>query len=264
MNIGTALTFLFVPGNRPDRFNKALASGADIVILDLEDAVAPDAKASAREAVRLFLSSSPSVMLRINGPGTPWFEDDIALCCHPGLMGIVLPKAEPGPQLARISEMAPTLALIETAVGVQGVHAIASTPGVARLAIGAIDLSVDLDIIGPETLLDPILLAMTVASRAAGIASPVAGVTTDFRDECATINDAAHSRAIGFGGKLCIHPSQIAHVRSGFRPTEVEIVRAQRILAADAAAKGAAVALDGQMIDRPVVERASRLLASST
>lgn len=259
-DIASARTLLFVPGNRPDRFAKALAAGADAVILDLEDAVAPAVKDEARRLVAEWLETGQPVLLRVNAADTCWFEADLTLCYHPNVAGIVLPKAEPGANLARVAALKPTLALIESAIGVQGLTAICGTSGVKRLTIGTIDLSLDLDITAPETVLDPILLQLVVASRAASLPPPVAGVTTSFIDPAIVEADANRARQLGFGGKMCIHPAQVEPIHKGLRPSDSEIERAKRIIAADAASGGAAVALDGQMIDRPVADRARRLL----
>lgn len=257
--ISAARTFLFVPGDRPERFGKAEAAGADIVILDLEDAVAPDAKTVARGAVAAWLDHARNVLVRINAYGTPWFERDLELWKRPGLLGFMLPKAEPGDALDRVAGLKPTVALIESASGVAGVDAVAHVPGVARLAFGTIDLSLDLETSAPEVLV-PIGVQLVVASRAAGIAAPIDGVTTVFRD-AGPVEDAMRTaRARGFGAKLCIHPAQIVPVRQAFVPSAAAIDRARLIVEADRASGGAAVALEGRMIDKPVVAQAYRLL----
>lgn len=260
--IADARHFLFVPGNRPERFDKAVASGADVVILDLEDAVPAAEKEAARDAVRNWLDAGGEAVVRINAADTPYAREDIALARHPNVMGIMLPKAAADDALARIAALSPVIALIETAIGISMVEEVASCPGVVRLALGTIDLGLDLDMpAGDDRLFDPIRLRLTVASRAAGIAAPIDGVTTDFRDREA--NDAAmrHARLLGFRAKMCIHPQQLGAVSAALRPSENEIEQARRIVAADLSSGGAAVALEGGMIDRPVVARAHRLLA---
>jgi citrate lyase subunit beta/citryl-CoA lyase len=261
IDVAAARTFLFVPGNRPERFDRALAAGADMVIVDLEDAVAPHEKARARTEIGKWLDAMTPVALRINGADRTWFEPDLELCAHPGVAAIVLPKAELGAALSRVARLRPTLALIETAVGVQGLPAICATQGVMRVGIGAIDLLLDLDITGSEDVLQPILLQMVIASRAAGIAAPVAGITADFQDPDLVQAAASRARSLGFGGKLCIHPAQVSEVRTGFQPNAAEIQWARRIVEADVMSGGGAVALDGQMIDRPIVDRARRVLS---
>ncbi len=144
----SARTFLFVPGNRPERFDKAVASGADMVIVDLEDPVPESEKILARAAVADWLCPDRQVVLRINGAGTSWFEGDLALAEHPAVAAVVFPKAEPGSALSRVARMSPVLALIEIAAGALKVAAIAATPGVRRLAIGTIDLALDVALSG--------------------------------------------------------------------------------------------------------------------
>ncbi|ONF96850.1 HpcH/HpaI aldolase/citrate lyase family protein [Sphingomonas jeddahensis] len=262
--IADARHFLFVPGNRPERFDKAVASGADVVILDLEDAVPAAEKELARDAVRRWLDAGGEAVVRINAADTPYAREDIALARHPNVISIMLPKAAADSALAQVAALSPVIALIETATGVASVEAVASCPGVVRLALGTIDLALDLDILSDDDrLFDPIRLRFTVASRAAGIAAPVEGVTANFRDRGANEAAMRHARALGFRAKMCIHPQQLATVSAALRPSESEIEQARRIVAADNASGGTAVALDGRMIDRPVVARAHRLLADA-
>lgn len=265
-------SYLFVPGNRPERFAKALASGADAVVLDLEDAVAADAKPAARDAVRQYLSAADEALrarlvLRINDEATPWFDDDLrALATLPPL-ALMLPKAERTHTLQQLQARLPgrpVLALVETARGVLAAEALAACPPVARLVFGTLDYALDLDLSGDPSG-DPVGLdyaasRLALASRAAGLPAPVAGVTPDIDDEARLLAEWARARAHGFGAKLCIHPKQVAPLHAALRPSDDELAWAQRVLDA-AAASGGAVQLDGRMIDRPVVERARRLLA---
>lgn len=258
--IASARSFLFVPGDRPDRFDKARAAGADMVILDLEDAVPPAAKVAARTAVMASLSAEHPVVVRINAADTAWFADDLALCAHPGVAAIMLPKSVAGSVVAGLSRGSPVIALVESARGILDLDAIAATPGVARLAFGSIDLALDLDMAAPETTFDPLRLQMVVASRANGLPAPIDGVTRDFRNAAIVSGDVRHARTLGLTGKLCIHPGQIAPTHSALRPSDAELALARRILEADAAAEGGAISIDGAMVDRPVVERARALL----
>lgn len=257
--IAAAQTFLFVPGDRPERFDKAMASGADVVVIDLEDAVAPQDKDQARDAVAAWLSPDRPVVLRINGAGTPWFEDDLRLCSHEGCLGIMLPKAETGAILTQVAGLAPTIALIESAKGIETVAGVATTGGVVRLAFGTIDLALDLETEAPSVM-QTLGVSLVVASRACGLASPIDGVTRVFRETAPVAEAMRDARTRGFGAKLCIHPAQIEPVRSALKPSEAQIAAAIRIIQADRASGGRAVALDGQMVDKPVVERAYRLL----
>ena len=275
----TFRSFLFVPGDRPERFDKALASGADAVVLDLEDAVAPPAKAAARQAVQQWLAAqagNPRTVLRINDESSSWFADDLALLAalsaSPGASpaAVMLPKAERVDTLARVLAAAPGVALlplVESARGVLAAAALASAPGVQRLVFGTLDYALDMDLQGPladSVGLDVPAAALAMASRAAGIGSPVAGVTPALDDEPRLLADLARARAHGFGAKLCIHPRQVAAVHAAFAPSADELAWAQRVLQAAATARAqaaGAVQLDGRMIDKPVIERARRIAA---
>ncbi|WP_410632539.1 HpcH/HpaI aldolase/citrate lyase family protein [Amycolatopsis sp. cmx-4-83] len=249
----TATTFLFVPGDRPDRFAKAVASGADVVIADLEDAVAPADKDTARAAVGEWLAGGGTAMVRINAPGTPWFEADAALVAARGVP-VMVPKAETPGVLAGFREV---VALVETARGVEGAGELAAVPSVSRLAFGSVDLAAELGVDPDDP--EPFAYArsrLVIASAAAGLAPPVDGVTTDLSDEERLSADVRYARRLGFGGKLCVHPRQIALVRAGFEPTEAERAWARRVVTA-----GDSVStVDGKMVDKPVLTRARRIL----
>ena len=254
---------LFVPGNRPDRFDKALAAGASAVIIDLEDAVAPADKTSARAAVAAWLRPQHGVILRINSADTPWFEDDLALCGAAGVAAVMYPKAESAQTLAIISAAgAPALLpLVESAAGLAHLAALAAAPSVWRLAFGAIDLQVDLGMKdASEDELLPFRLQLLLASRLAGIGAPLDGVSTAIDDEARLQHDVQRALRLGFGGKLCIHPRQLAAVQAGMAPSAQELAWARRVLAAAGGAQGAAVAVDGKMVDKPVLLRAQALL----
>jgi citrate lyase subunit beta/citryl-CoA lyase len=258
----SARSWLFVPGHRADRFDKAAASGADIVVHDLEDAVSPDDKATARAQVTRRLTGGGVGCVRINGIGTPWHEDDVAaLVGAPGLRAVLVPKAEDPRELAALGAAldVPVVALIETALGQHRVHELAAAPGVARLAFGSIDFALD---IGADDAALPLLLArssLVLASRVAGLPAPVDGVTQALDDPAVIARDTAASVGLGFGGKLCVHPRQVAAVNAGFLPSEAAVRQAQQVLAA--VGDGGPARIDGRMVDRPVVERARQLLA---
>jgi citrate lyase subunit beta/citryl-CoA lyase len=261
----TDRSFLFVPGNRPERFDKALAAGADVTLIDLEDAVAADDKASAREAVAGWLAPSKPVYLRINGADSDWFDDDLPLLRRPGVRGVVLPKAEQAATVARIRGAAPQLpivALIESAVGLRSVDALAAT-GVARLAFGSVDFQLDLGIPGEREELLFARSALVLASRLAGLPPPIDGVTVALDDPAQLADDIAYARRLGFGGKLCIHPRQVEAVNTGFLPPAADIAWARRVLDAANQAAGNAVRVDGKMIDRPVIDRARAILQAA-
>lgn len=255
-------SYLFVPGHRPDRFDKACAAGADQVIIDLEDAVPPADKVAARAALAAWLSPERRVLVRINGADSEWFEDDLTLCAMPGVAGIVLPKAERAADLATLAAAgAPAiLPLVETALGLWNCPVLARMERVERLVFGAIDFCLDLGIQeGHEQLLYA-RSQLVLASRVAGIAAPVDGVTTAFDDPGLVRADTLRARGLGFGAKLCIHPKQVATVNDAFVATLDELAWAGRVLAANDAARGAAVAVDGRMVDRPVVRIAQQML----
>ncbi|VVD78524.1 aldolase [Pandoraea capi] len=269
-------SWLFVPGNRPERFDKACASGADAVILDLEDAVSPADKLAAREQVVHWLTARQAdatasapvpIYVRINAASTPWFEADVAaLAGVPQLGGLVVPKAEDVATLARAAQGA-TLSLrlvplIETAQAFAALGDIAKAPRVERLMFGTIDFQLDIGIEGDGDELLYFRSQLTLASRLAGIAAPVDGVTTALDDAALIEASARRARALGFRGKLCIHPRQVAPVHAAFAWRDDEIAWAERVVAAANASGGAAVALDGKMIDAPVIAKASEILAS--
>lgn len=256
-----ARSFLFVPADRPERFDKAAASGADAIILDLEDAVAPAAKDTARAAAAAWLAAGGQAILRINPPGTPWAAADEILADAPGVLAVMRPKAEADEALAHLASRKPVIALIETARGVAEAGKVAAIPGVIRLALGAVDLCLELALAEtPETLL-PIRLGLTIASRCALLPPPIDGVTVELRDAAVLSAAVRHARDLGFGAKLCIHPAQIAPVHQAFAPSAADIDWAEQVLAAAEASGGAAVSHNGKMIDRPVIERAKHILA---
>ncbi len=259
-------SLLFVPGSRPERFDKALAAGADGVIVDLEDAVAPTDKVTARESVRAWLRPEHAVIVRINAADTPWFVDDIALCALPGVTAVMLPKAERADTIATLMAAGAksVLPLIESAVGFAALAIIAAAPGVRRLVFGSIDFQLDLGM--RDALEDELLYfrsQIVLASRLAGLAAPIDGVSTAIYDAVTLHADVQRARRLGFGGKLCIHPKQVEGVHRGFAPGADELAWARRVLAASAAAGGAAIAVDGKMVDKPVLLRAERLVAAA-
>lgn len=259
-------SYLYVPGNRPDRFDKACAAGADAVIVDLEDAVPAAEKADARVAVSKWLSAKQPVFVRINAMDTPWFADDIEMCSQPGVCGIILSKAEHVDDArlqARMSETRPVLPLIETAQGFANALELARTKFVQRLIFGTIDFQVDLGIQGEGDELLFFRSQFVLVSRLAGILSPVDGVVTAIDDADRILAETQRARRLGFGAKLVIHPRQIAAIHAGFGPSDEDVAWAKRVLEAAAASGGAAVKVDGKMVDRPVILRAEEIIAGS-
>ena len=249
---------LFVPANRPERYHKAANSGADGVIIDLEDAVAPNDKDAARGT--LAAASIPvNSIVRINAVGTRWHDADVAAVKNLAV-GVMLPKAEAAERVQELRATLgdrPLIALIESAQGIANVRAIARH--VDRLAFGYIDFSADL---GCSMDRDALLVAraeIVLASRLAGILPPIEGVTPSFDDAALVEDDARYAAAMGFAGKLCIHPKQIPPTLKGFRPSDADIVWAQKI----ANSGDGAVSVDGMMVDAPVRLRAQRILAAA-
>ncbi len=263
MGLRDARSFLFVPANRPERFDKALASGAHAVIVDLEDAVPVAEKNSARNALGRWLSETKPVLIRINGAHTEWFERDVQLARASGCAGIMLPKAEAPDQIAAARTTIgdkPVLPIVETATGIARMDGIACCPGVLRLVLGTIDLQVDLGIAGDDDALAFFRSRLVLASRLAELAAPVEGVTTAIDDAERLRADTDRARRFGFGAKLCIHPRQIGVVNAAFAPTPEEVAWARRVLAATAASRGAAVQVDGGMVDAPVIVKAEAIV----
>jgi citrate lyase subunit beta/citryl-CoA lyase len=266
-----ARSLLFVPGNRPERFEKAIRSGADAVILDLEDSVPPAEKGAARSAierewVRIAALGVP-LAVRVNALGTDEGERDLrSLPSLAGLGAVMLPKVESPDALARVRAALGPLALlplVESASGLAALDAVAAAPGVLRLVVGHIDFMADvgLQCDEQESELAPLRFAVATATRRHRLASAVDGVTVQIDDAVRLRDDTCRALRFGFGGKLCIHPRQVSVVHAAMAPTAQELDWAQRVLSADAAAGGAAVQLDGRMVDLPVVLRARHTLA---
>ena len=255
-------SYLFVPGNRPERYDKACATRAHAVIVDLEDAVPPDDKVRSRASLVEWVANDRRVLVRVNAPDTEWFEDDLRACAAPGVEGLLLPKAERAEDIHRIASVCPgagVFPLIETASGLWNALAIARAPGVQSLLFGSLDFQADLG-----TSDDDLLYArsrIVLVSRVAAIAAPVDGVTQAIDDPELLRRDCQRSRQLGFSGKACIHPKQVDIVNDCFSPTADEITWAERIVAAFLQAQGSAVLVDGRMVDRPVLLKAQAILA---
>lgn len=263
-----ARSWLFVPATRPERFAKAAHSGADRVILDLEDAVAPAEK---RDVCRALLGATlpraVPLYLRVNGYGTPWFEDDLAMAARLGFAGILLPKADSGDQVARAAAALPSsqhlVPIIETAAGLWNVLEVAKGSRVERLAFGAVDFELDSGMRDEGGVLAYARSRVVVASRVACVAPPIDSVSLSIDDSAAITEDALRGRRFGFAGKLAIHPRQIEPINRVFQPSDVDVEWARGLLEAMAAlspSDHAAFSYRGTMVDRPVIERARRIL----
>ncbi len=263
-------SYLFVPGDREERFDKALATNAHVVILDLEDAVAPDAKDAARQAIRNWLETMtpreavPRLFLRINDVNTDWYKKDCELLQSEHIAGVMLPKAENTQTLSALAEKLngpqELIPLIETVGGWDAARQIASVQRVSRLAFGSVDFCIDAGIPGEAEHLHFVRTSLVLASRLAGVASPIDGVTVDFRNEAQLASDVSQSRKFGFGAKLCIHPLQIETVNAGYSPGADEISWAEKVIAAVGSRGAGAIAVDGKLIDKPLLLRAQKIL----
>ena len=254
-------SYLFVPGNRPDRYDKACATRAHAVIVDLEDAVPPDDKVRARTALGEWLTSERGVLVRVNAADSEWFDDDVRACARPGVEGVVLPKAERAEDIRRIVDVCgplPVFPLIETASGLWNALAIAQAQRVQALLFGSLDFQADLGTADDELLYARSRLVLV--SRVAGIAAPIDGVTQAIDDPELLRRDCHRSRQLGFRGKVCIHPCQIDVVNGCFAPSADEIAWAEEIVAAFGQSQGNAVLVGGRMVDRPVLLKAQAIL----
>jgi len=266
---------LFVPGTRPDRFAKAFSSGADAVVLDLEDAVEAGRKAEARELVGKFVASlgpdtKPAVFVRVNAPVSPWIDDDVDWLrgLHGFVDAVVLPKVEIAAVIDGVADATPdrrVIPLVETARGVMNVsEIIAADAEIPAILFGAEDLTAELGV--PRTLQGEELIyarSAVVIAAATIEAEPIDAVWVDFANPEALRQDAARAKALGFRGKMAIHPDQVSVINDVFSPTAAEIAAARQLIEADTRARetGEGVFRFGDtMVDAPVIKRAKRVL----
>ncbi|MGW2346159.1 HpcH/HpaI aldolase/citrate lyase family protein [Streptomyces sp. NPDC001661] len=269
----TYLTWLYVPGDRPDVVAKALGSGADVVLVDLEDAVAPDRKAYALDATVELLADKHKapVHVRVNALDGPLAEREVRrLTPLPGLDALRLPKVAGPADLNRVQEWAvevpPLYALLESAAGVEHAYDIAAHHGVHGIALGEADLRADLGVTDAAGLAW-VRGRAVVAARAARLPPPPQSVYPDVRDTAGLARSCAEGRALGFLGRTAIHPRQLPVIEEAFRPTEAEVAAAREIVCAAATDAGALALPDGRFVDAAVVaaaRRTLRLAASGT
>lgn len=258
---------LFVPASRPERIPKALASGADAVIVDLEDAVQESLKVEARAHLQAFLQGNPEarLLVRVNAAGHPGHVEDLALCQrHAGVVGVLLPKVESAAQVARVAVTGkPVWPIIESARGLHDLAAIASASGVERLSFGGLDLGLDLGLnsgsAAAERILDQARYGVLLHSCLAGLAAPLDSVFPAIQDLAGLERTCRDARDMGFGGLLCIHPSQVDVVHRALAPSADELAWAHQVLQACEGGDGVFV-VSGQMVDAPVVGRARRIV----
>lgn len=256
---------LFVPGTRSDRFDRAAASDADCVIVDLEDSVPAADKDAARDAVAGWLESGQQAIVRVNAAGTPWHLDDCRMAAELGC-SVLLPKTDRVEVLTEVRAMLRTssalVALVETARGVRDVSALCASGAADRVAFGSVDFAVELGIdpARPSTTLQFARSAIVVASAAASLPPPLDRVTTALDDPERLTADLADAVSLGFGGKLAVHPDQVAAINQAWTPTAEEVNWARRVLAATDTRTGVA-SVAGEMVDLPVLVRAERIVA---
>ncbi|XWN30430.1 MAG: CoA ester lyase [Devosia sp.] len=263
-------SFLFVPGTRPDRFDKALQSGADMVCVDLEDAVAPPLKEGARAGGVAYLngdSGGPLRALRINPLSTPEGMADLLAVSSAAPRGVlVLPKVDSAAEVRLAASVLthagcplPLAALVESTEGLANVHAIAAEPSLLMIIFGAVDLAAEL---GADLAETPMLFARSQvvhAARRAGV-SAIDVPSLNFRDQDAVGEEAAAARALGFTGKAMIHPTNVAPIHAAFTPSDDEVARARTIVAAYRDSPTGLAVVDGKLVEAPVVKAAERLL----
>ncbi|MEU0598746.1 aldolase/citrate lyase family protein [Streptomyces sp. NPDC006393] len=284
------LTWLYAPGDRPHVVGKALASGADVVVIDLEDAVDPHRKAYARAATAELLSEPPPVPVhvRVNAVDGPLAAADLdAVASRPGLAGLRLPKVTSARQVVRVARRTeragaaertgragavgrspasrgsgpPLYALLESALAIEHAYAIARAhPSLRGVSLGEADLRADLGV-RQDAGLDWCRARVVVAARAAGLAPPPQSVHPDIRDLEGLAASCAHGRALGFLGRAAIHPRQLPIIERAYLPTDRELEEAETIVKAATVDRGAQALADGRFVDAAVVAAARRTLA---
>ncbi len=264
-------SWLYVPGNRPDRFDSAATSGADAVVIDLEDAVPPAAKDEARQAAADYAASATGVALyvRINSPRSPWARDDIAAVASLALAGIRVPKVEDAEEVRTLATLLydagapfPMHCLIESALGVERAYDICrADPLVAGLALGEADLAADLGTTDDDGLRYA-RSRCVVAARAAGLPPPVQSVYPNVQDLDGLRISCEQGRRLGFLGRSAIHPRQVPVINAAYTPSPAEVADAQMVIESAQRREGEAFALpDGRFVDPALVEQARRTLA---
>jgi (S)-citramalyl-CoA lyase len=261
---------LFVPGSRPDRFDKAFGTGADKIIIDFEDAVEESMKQQARENLAVYLTANPhlNVVVRINASGHPEHQSDLDFCSRfSQVSAIMLPKSESPFQVMHAASTGRRIwPLIETAEGLELLPSIASISGVERLTFGALDLGLELGLRANSRaaarIFDQVRYQILVCTTRSKLARPLDTVFANFSDLAGLEVFAEDARDMGFGGMLCIHPSQVSMVNKVFEPSLEEIEWARRVIGAAKGAPGA-FRLEGKMIDAPVIAAAHRILKNN-
>lgn len=263
-----ARSALFVPGDRPERFAKALTCGADHVIIDLEDAVDESRKTQARQNILELSREHPQyqMLVRVNAPGHPLHDADLELCRDcPGIVGILLPKAETTEQIAHAAQARKALwPIVESARGLATIASLAQATGVSRMCLGTVDLSLDLgleDSAAADLILDQARYTLLIHSRANSLSAPLDGVFLALDDSTGLAAAAQRAKAMGLGGMLCLHPKQVPVIHKAWQPNTEALAWARKVIEAAKQSGVGAFRLDGQMIDAPVLTRAQKLIA---
>lgn len=271
MTAGAALVLqggvLFTPADRPDRFDKGWSASNGQLILDLEDAVAPERKPLARGQVQAWLGATARMpLVRLNAVDSPYFRDDRAKLGGIDLPYLIVPKVDAPGDLEAVRAVWPRahlFPLIESPQGLEAAVEIARSPGVVQLALGGLDLHAECRVPFPHSgLLEHCRIRLMLASRLAGLPGPIDTPYPGFRDAHEVETDAKAAAKLGFAAKLCIHPAQLDTVNGAFAPSQDEVEWAREVLAAAHAGGGAgAVQVRGRMVDAPVIAAAQRLLS---
>lgn len=255
---------LFVPGDRPERFDKALASEADVIVIDLEDAVLPEGKVRARELVGAWPHKLKPVIVRTNSVDTEWFADDLLMLRNAGYQSMMLPKAQSVQDLDAVLKICgPEMhiyPLIETVRGIVSQRAIAAHPSAERLVFGSVDFSKDSGIMDEAGWL-PFRVEMVLASKLAGLNAPIDGTLLSWDNPEYLRQQASISRGLGFAGRLCIHPLQVLPVNQGMLASAAQIEWAKRVVLAFETSVSGAIVVDNKLVDKPVYELAREWLA---
>ncbi|MDX2373088.1 MULTISPECIES: CoA ester lyase [unclassified Psychrobacter] len=262
-------TWLFVPATRMDRVDKAFASGADAVIVDLEDAVAPEDKAFARESLQQYHNSAgyQPIWVRINKAGSEAFFKDIVLCQQmPHLAGVVLAKAEKAEDINSVHQVTslPVIALIESAIGLYQIDSMAKAVGLVAFSYGFLDLCNDLQVqvgtAAADTIANQIRYQLILTSTVHQLSPPIDTIYPDFKDEIGLSARVQLWSQMGLSGMLCIHPKQVAVVQQTLQPTAEALSFAQRVLDEYERSGRAVFKIEGEMVDAPVIARSRQLL----
>ena len=264
-------TWLFVPASKIERVPKAFASGADAVIVDLEDAVAAADKAQARQALLDYYASAAyqPVWVRINQAGSDEFAKDMQICVQmPNLAGIILPKAEHKHDLEKVHTQTnlPVIALVESALGLHQLNDMAQANGLYGFSYGFLDLCNDVGVqvgtAAADIFANQLRYQLLIVSKVYGLSAPVDTIYPDFNDTDGLASRVQLWSQMGLSGMLCIHPKQVTVVHESLAPTQAELDFAKKVVEEYQSSGKAVFQIEGQMVDMPVIKRCQQLLAN--